>query len=104
MPLIRKGKRRKYLLDDGSYADVYDVAEKVPCSTSLALNRLRTSTDPKYIFSPKYQTVGHAYCKIAKKKKPSIKKKEVISTNKCNQGGDLKMFFDPYWKLINDNI
>ena len=76
MALIRKGKRRKYLLDDGSYADVYDVAEKVPCSTSLALNRLRTSTDPKYIFSPKQQRVGHAIARLLKRKNLLLKKRK----------------------------
>jgi len=93
---MRKGLR-KYTLDDGQVVDVKDVAALVPCSISLALARLNTSSDPGYIFMSKGLLMGHQYCIDQKTNKNVVQlKSEKIKYHKT---GELKHFFDPMFRL-----
>ena len=107
--LFNVGTRKKYLLDDGTELNIFEVIEKYEekwdetMSESLAFVRLANSTNPEYIFSKKGRIVGHEYCKKAKAKKLAAGPKknpkilEERSKPKCK-------FDDSMWKLINQNI
>ena len=75
----KNGQRKQYTLDDGQVVDVFVVAKEVNCSISLALARLNTSSDPKYIFMDKGTKLkkGHPYVKLEKQRKALNQSKTV---------------------------
>tara|TARA_R110000744_G_scaffold95090_1_gene183811 strand:- start:2248 stop:2586 length:339 start_codon:yes stop_codon:yes gene_type:complete len=101
----KNGERKKYTLDDGRVVDVIDVSKTVPCSLSLALSRLNTSTDPKLVFMEKGIKIkgGHKYCQLAKirihKKHGPPKKTKKVSGKKHYRNGNIKPFYDPLLRL-----
>lgn len=115
--LFNMPNRKKYLLDDGSELNVFEVMDeyeriwKETMSESLAFVRLSTSTNPIYIFSKKGLIVGHDYCKKAKVKKiaaqPKNKRKipeERLQSMKRYRDGTKRQFYCPMWRLAMKHI
>tara|TARA_R100001377_G_scaffold69476_1_gene44826 strand:+ start:1648 stop:2001 length:354 start_codon:yes stop_codon:yes gene_type:complete len=104
----KNGQRKKYTLDDGRVVDVLDVSKTVNCSLSLALARLNTSTDPKYIFLKKGVKLDkkihgfdkHPYCIGEKKRKAKTQK--VLKAEKNIEAN--RSAYDPLWQLIMKTI